>query len=171
MRFFENEDDFKKAIEEIVKVKLEKREKIKSLDNPSLPHNDRINHIINGMNHSIEHLLHEVNQIGYLNDSPYENKFSSEFTELKEHLDKFMVWVREDERAVVFRRNGVLYEFSELHGQGCEIYLSKIQDEEGYINSIVNCKKDEIIDINREISNLLKRKKKIKNQINLFKSI
>lgn len=171
MKFFENEDDFKKEIEEILKVKSEKRERIKALDNPGLPYNDRINHILNGMTHDIEYLLYEANRIGYLSDTPYENRFSSAFTELKEHLDKFMVWVREDERVVVFRRNGVLHEFSELHGQGCEIYLSKIQDEEGYINSIVNCKKDEIIDINREISNLLKRKKKIKNQINLFKSI
>lgn len=171
MKIFENEDDFKKKIEEIMKVKLEKRKRIESLDNPSLPHNDRINHIINGMTHDIEYLLYEVDKVGYLSDNPYENKFSSAFTELKEHLDKFMVWIGEDERVVIFKRNEVLYEFSELHGQGCEIYLSKIQDEEGYINRIVNCKNNEIRDINREISNLLKRKKKIKNQIGLFKSI
>lgn len=163
--------DFDKdKLQEVLKKRREKREYIESLDDKSLPYNDRVNHILDKLSKDVDHLIYRTNEVGYINDDPYNDDYAGAFKEMYESLSKFMIQTSDNERAMIFRRYYTLYEFSELQGQGCELYLSKIQNENEYIDNLINSKKQEISDIEYEITHMELNIDKINEQVELIKS-
>lgn len=163
--------DFDKdKLQEVLRKRQEKREYIESLDDKSLPYNDRVNHILDKLSKDVDHLIYKANEVGYIYDDPYNDDFAVAFKEMYEAISKFMIRKSNDERVMLFRRYYTLYEFSELQGQGCELYLSKIQNEDEYIDNLIQYKKQEISDIEYEITHMELNIDKINEQVRLIKS-
>lgn len=163
--------DFDKdKLQEVLRKRQEQREYIESLDNKNLPYNDRVNYILDKLSKDVDHLIYRANEVGYINDDPYNDDYAGAFKEMYESLSKFMIQTSDNERVMIFRRYYTLYEFSELQGQGCELYLSKIQNENEYIDNLIQYKEQEISDIEYEITQIQLKRGKIDKQVELIKS-
>lgn len=91
--------DFDKdKLQEVLRKRQEKREYIESLDDKSLPYNDRVNHILDKLSKDVDHLIYKANEVGYIYDDPYNDDFAVAFKEMYEAISKFMIRKSDDER-------------------------------------------------------------------------
>lgn len=160
----------KDKLQEVLRIRQERRDYIDSIDDgKTLPYNDRINNILDKLGRDVDSLLYETKEIGYIYDDPYNSNFSTAFKEIYEHLSKFMFSFDENEKIMIFKRNDYLYELSIIHGQGSELYISLIQNEDEYIDNLISKNNEKIKDIEYEIELLDALIPKLVERENLFK--
>ena len=123
--------------------------------------NEMINKLIDEIPLDVSNLFYEVNQVGYLSGNPYDTKFSSEFDALYIGIGSFMKYIDDYEEEVLFVREGELYSLSALHGQGTEIYLSKIQNRNEYIENSISKLDEHMKDVDKKINKLNRKKENL----------
>lgn len=121
-----------------------------------------INKLIDEIPLDLSNLFYEVNQVGHVHDDPYDSKFEKEFDYLYSTIGQFMIHTNEGESEVVFIRDGEVYSFESTCDTIC---LSKIQNRQEYVTSILDNLSVKISDIDSEINLLNKRKSIITDNI------